>query len=161
MNERLRSEVRLSKTHIFNAKHKTKIGTWNVRTLYQDGRLEQLLREMKKYNLDILGISEMRWTGQGKITSEDTTILYAGKEDHHSSGVGILLNKEAAQALEGWKPVNDRIIMARLQSRHAKRHNRQQIEMTHGQCIALSENLQGLHHAMQAYLLRTKMASDY
>lgn len=60
---------------IFNAKSYTRVGTWNIRTLYQSGRLEQVLREMRTYHLDILGVSELRWTGQGRFDSEGTTVL--------------------------------------------------------------------------------------
>jgi len=75
---------------------------------------------MKDYKLDVLGLSEMRWTVQGRLTSEDITIIYSGREEHHYQGVGILLNKEASRAVIGWKPVNERIITAILRARHAK-----------------------------------------
>ena len=70
--------------------------------------------------MDILGISEMRWTRNGKICNEDKTIIYSGHEDQHIRGVGMILSKAASQALIGWKPVNERIIMARFQSKHTK-----------------------------------------
>ncbi|XP_017334791.3 craniofacial development protein 2-like [Ictalurus punctatus] len=97
-----------------------RIGTWNVRTLYQCGRLEQLLHEFDNYRLDILGVSEMRWTGNGKMTSDGKIVLYSGAKEHHVHGVGMVLSKTAAQALVGWKPISDRILTARFQSRHAK-----------------------------------------
>jgi len=57
----------------------------------------------------------MRWTGSGRMTSDDRTVLYSGHEEHHVRGVGIVLNKKAASALIGRKPVSDRIITARFQ----------------------------------------------
>ncbi|KAJ8411253.1 hypothetical protein AAFF_G00172590 [Aldrovandia affinis] len=75
---------------------------------------------MRDYRLDILGISEMRWTGQGRLVIDGTTVLYSGKQDHHTHGVGLILFSCAAQALVGWRPVNERIITARLYTRHAK-----------------------------------------
>ena len=98
----------------------TKIATWNVRTLYQTGKLAQVIKEFKNYNLDILGVTEMRWAGSGKIKKKDTTILYYGPEELHQKGIGIILNEEAEKALIGWKPVNDCIITARFQSRHTE-----------------------------------------
>ncbi|KAE9547476.1 hypothetical protein FO519_009312 [Halicephalobus sp. NKZ332] len=80
----------------------------------------QLLHEFDNYHLDILGISEMRWTGNGKITSDGKTILYSEHENLHTRRVGLILNKEASQALIGWKPVSERIITARLQARYLK-----------------------------------------
>ena len=46
-------------------REKLSIGTWNVQTLYQTGKLELLKHEMTRYKWDILGISEIHWTGQG------------------------------------------------------------------------------------------------
>ena len=59
-------------------------------------------------------------SGQGRFTSEQVNILYSGREEHHYQGVGIMLNIEATKALVGWKPVNERIITARLCTKHAK-----------------------------------------
>ena len=54
------------------------------------------------------------------MTSDDRTVLYSGHEEHHVCGVGIVLNKKAASALIGWKPVSDRIITAWFQSPQVK-----------------------------------------
>ena len=51
------------KSSILDAKHITKVGSWSVQTLYQSGKLAQVIREFKNYKLDILGLSEVRWTG--------------------------------------------------------------------------------------------------
>ena len=116
----IQQEARPLTTPIFNTKANTRVGTWNVRTLFQCGCMEQVLKTMKDYRLDILGVSEMRWTGQGRLMIDGATVLYSGKQDHHTHGVGIILSSSAAQALVGWKPVSDRIITARLYTRHAK-----------------------------------------
>ncbi|CAH1266795.1 Hypp3576 [Branchiostoma lanceolatum] len=115
-----RKEVRAPRCRILSAKSETKIGTWNVRTLYQTGKMAQLLREFEENQLNILGISEMRWTGSGKLYNEGKTVLYSGHEEQHRRGVGFVLDKEASRALIGWKPVNERIITARFESRHGK-----------------------------------------
>ena len=65
---------------IFSAKKITRVGTWNVRTLYQCGSMSQVLKGITNYSLQVLHISEMRWTGQGQFCSEGITILYSGKE---------------------------------------------------------------------------------
>ena len=64
-----RKEASGRKVEVLNAKLKTKIGFWNVRTMYDTGKLAQVTLEMKRYNIDILGISESRWTGSGRITT--------------------------------------------------------------------------------------------
>jgi hypothetical protein len=51
--------------------HSYKIGTWNVRTLNQGGKLENLKTEMQKNEVSVLGVSEVRWKGQGEIRSGD------------------------------------------------------------------------------------------
>lgn len=108
------------KSSILNAKSLTRIGTWNVRTLYQCGTLAQLIREFKMYKLSIIGISEMRWTGSGKVNSDGISLLYSGHPDQHVRGVGLMLDSEASRALIGWVAVSDRIISARFQTRFLK-----------------------------------------
>ena len=99
-----------------------KIGNWNVRTLYQTGNIAMVSREMTKRGIDIMGISETHWTGQGKTElSEGDTIIYSGRDDdNHRQGVGILMSKKASRALIDWTPVSERIIQARYHSQHIK-----------------------------------------
>ena len=54
------------------------IGTWNVRSMSQ-GKLEVVKQEMTRVNTDILGISELRWTGMGEFNSDDRFIYYCGQ----------------------------------------------------------------------------------
>ena len=54
-------EARRPKNYVLTAKTITNIGTWNAQTASQPGKIEQIIKESKKYNLDILGISEMGW----------------------------------------------------------------------------------------------------
>ena len=54
------------------------IGTWNVRSMNQ-GKLEVVKQEMTRVNIDILGISELRWTGMGEFNSDDHYIYYGGR----------------------------------------------------------------------------------
>ena len=52
---------------MLSVKTTKKIATWNVRTLYQTGKVVQVIKESENYNLAILGVTKMRWTGSGKI----------------------------------------------------------------------------------------------
>ena len=54
--------------------------SWNVRTLNQGGKLENLKTEMQKNDVSVLGVSEVRWKGQGEIRSGDYTVYYSGGE---------------------------------------------------------------------------------
>ena len=68
------------------------IATWNVRTMNQ-GKLEVVKQEMARVNVDILRISELRWTGMGEFNSDDHYIYYCGQESLRRNGVAIIINK--------------------------------------------------------------------
>ena len=69
------------------------IGNWNVRSMNQ-GKLEVVKQEMARVNVDILGISELKWTGMGKFNSDDHYIYYCGQESLRRNGVAIRVNKK-------------------------------------------------------------------
>jgi hypothetical protein len=58
--------------------HSYKIGTWNVRTFNQGGKLENLKKEMQKNAVSVLGVSDVRWKGQGEIRCGDYIVYYSG-----------------------------------------------------------------------------------
>ena len=68
------------------------IGTWNVRSMNQ-GKLEVVKQEMARVNVDILGISKLKWTGKGEFNSDDRYIYYCGQESLRRNGVAIMVNK--------------------------------------------------------------------
>ena len=77
---------------------------------------------MNKYNIQILGISESRWTGNGRTTTNSrNTIIYSGREDNnHREGVAIVMTSTAKKSLIEWEPINERLITARFNGRYAK-----------------------------------------
>ena len=88
--------------------------------LYQYGKLKQVVKGMIKQK--IFSLCEMRWTGCGKMKEDGKTIIYSGHSNDHTLGVRICLSSSVAKALVVWKPVNESIITARFQTRHAKAH---------------------------------------
>ena len=68
------------------------IGTWNIRSVNQ-GKLEVVKQEMARVNIDILGISELKWTGIDEFNSNDHYIYYSGQESLRRNGVPIIVNK--------------------------------------------------------------------
>ena len=68
------------------------IGTWNVRSMNQ-GKLEVVKQEMSRVNIDISGMSELKWTGMGEFNSDDHYIYYCGQESLRRNGVAIIVNK--------------------------------------------------------------------
>ncbi|KAA3669964.1 uncharacterized protein DEA37_0012425 [Paragonimus westermani] len=89
------------------------IGTWNVRTMNQ-GKLDVVKGEMSRMNIDILGISELKWTGMGHFKSDDFHIFYCGQENHRRNGVAIIVNKKLSNSVLGYNPKSDRMISIRL-----------------------------------------------
>ena len=77
---------------------------------------------MTSRNIDIMGISETHWTGQGKMQqTERETIIYSGRDDdNHKEGVGILMSRSASRTLMDWTPISERIIQARFYSQQTK-----------------------------------------
>ena len=67
-------------------------GTWNARSMNQ-GKLEVVKQEVTTVNIDILGISELRWTGMGEFNSDDHYIYYCGQESLRRNGVAIIVNR--------------------------------------------------------------------
>ena len=73
------------------------IGTWNVRSKNQV-KLEVVKQEMASVNIDVLGISELKWTGMGKFNSDDHHIYYRGQESLKRNGVALIVNKRVRNA---------------------------------------------------------------
>ncbi|CAG4984092.1 unnamed protein product [Colias eurytheme] len=93
-----------------------KIATWNVRSLYEDGKLENLVQEMNRMELDILGISDLRWYGSGTLKSGDATIYFSGSDDsrHHRCGVAVLLRTKMQSCVRNFLPLSDRVMLIQL-----------------------------------------------
>ena len=80
-----RSKVQCCKEQYF-------IGTWDVRSMNQ-GKLEVVKQEMARVNIDIVGISKLRWTGMCEFNSDDHYIYYWGQESLRRNAVAIIVNK--------------------------------------------------------------------
>ena len=85
------------------------IGTWKVRSMNQ-GKLEVVKQETARVNMDILGISQLKWTGMGEFNSDDHYIYYCGQESLRRNGVAIMVNKRVRNAVLGCNLKNDRMI---------------------------------------------------
>ena len=80
-----RSEVRCCKEQYC-------IGTWNVKSMNQN-KFEVVKQEVARVNIDILGMSELKWTGMGEFNSDDHYIYYCGQESLRRNEVAIIVNK--------------------------------------------------------------------
>ena len=72
---------------------------------------------MARVNVDILGISELKWTGMGEFNSDDHYIYYCGQESLRKNGVAIMVNKRVQNAVLGCNLKNDRMISVRFQGK--------------------------------------------
>ena len=68
------------------------MGIWNVRSMNQ-GKLDMVKQEMVRVNINILGISELKWTGMGEFNSDDHYIYYCGQKSLKRNGVALIVNK--------------------------------------------------------------------
>ena len=68
------------------------IGIWNVRSM-NEGKLEVVKQEIARQNINILGISELKWTRMGEFNSDDHYIYYCGQEPLRRNGVALIVNK--------------------------------------------------------------------
>ena len=92
------------------------IGTWNVMSMNQ-GKLEVVKQEMASVNVDILGISELKWTGMGEFNSDDHYIYYCGQESLRRNGVALIVNKRVRNAILGYTLKNHKMISVCFQGK--------------------------------------------
>ena len=115
----------------FSAFSKSSLNIWNFRFM-NHGKLEVVKQEMARVNIDILGISELKWTRIGEFNSDDHYIYYCGQESLRRKGVAIIVNKRVQNAILGCSLKNDRMISVHFQSK--------QFNITVIQVCALTSN---------------------
>ena len=81
------------------------------------GKLKIVIQEMARVNVDILGISKLKWTGMGEFNSDDHYIYYCGQESLRRNGVAIIVNKRVRNAVLGCSLKNDRMISVHFQGK--------------------------------------------
>ena len=96
------------------------------------GKLEVVKQEMARVKVDILGISELKWTGMGDFNLDDHYIYYCGQESLRRNGVAIMVNKRVRNAVLGCSLKNNRMISVRFQAK--------QFNITVIQVYALTSN---------------------
>ena len=81
------------------------------------GKLEVVKQEMARVNVNILAVSELKWTGMGEFNSDDHYIYDCGQESIRRNGVAITVNKRVQNAVLGCNLKNDRMISVRFQGK--------------------------------------------
>ena len=102
------------------------IGTWNVRTMLIEGKLDLLLEELKDNEINITGLSETRWKKvngkDGVFKKGEHTIVFSGTEKDGQSGVAVILDKKYAACMTSYNCVNDRIVTVKLNTKPTPTH---------------------------------------
>ena len=92
------------------------IRIWNLRFMNQ-GKSDVVQQEMAKVNIDILGISELKWTRMGEFNSDDHYIYYCGQESLGRNGVALVVNWRVQNTVLGYSLKKDRIILVHFQGK--------------------------------------------
>jgi len=100
-------------------RNKHRLGTWNIRSMLQLGKVQLLGEEMMRLGVDIYGLSEVRWDGQGHFTTVDGhTIVYSGRPTHGMSGVVVWTHsKKTAGVFVGYEPISDQVLVVQLNAK--------------------------------------------
>ena len=124
--------------------------------MYETGKTVQVAREMKRYKLGVLGLSETRWLQSRQLgLSSGEQLLYSGHMEEgapHTEGVALMLAPEAHSALIGWEPVNSRIITAKFTTK--KKDIRLNITQCYAPTSDAEEEKNGFYQQLQAVLDR-------
>ena len=99
-----------------NLRNKARIGTWNVRTLYQTGKLANVIQEMNRCGISALGIAETPWTGKGHFTTAaGELVIFSGNQDHRA-GVRVIRSKSVSNGMIACRAISHGVLYVRIRA---------------------------------------------
>jgi exonuclease III len=90
------------------------VGSWNLRTILQVGKMAQTADELLKYDLDITALQEIRWKGCGRNNKSRYILLYSGAEKQGEQGVGFIIKRSLENSILDFEPIKARICKVRI-----------------------------------------------
>ena len=84
------------------------VGSWNVRTMLQAGKMAEIADELLKYDLDITALQEIRWKGYGRIKKPRYTLLYSGAEKRGEQGAGFIIKRSLENSIIDFGPKQEK-----------------------------------------------------
>ncbi|XP_060533769.1 craniofacial development protein 2-like [Cylas formicarius] len=115
--ERVRRIPRFS-NDVLRINKEKRIGTWNVQSMYQAGKAANIVKEVKRLQIDILGCSETRRPDSGHCTIDEHHIYFSGNHTtRNRNGVAIILNKQTNEAVKGFIPISSRVALIKIKSK--------------------------------------------
>ena len=94
-----------------------KVGSWNVRTMLQAGKMTEIADEILKYDLDITALQEIRWKGYGRIMKPRYILLYTGTKKQGEQGVGFIIKRSMENSIIDFEPTNSRLCNVRMKGK--------------------------------------------
>lgn len=94
-----------------------RVATWNIRTMLQPGKMEEIANELLRYNVDVAALQEIRWREHGEIRKQHYSIYYSGPQKQGNSGTGFYVTKTIRNSIMAFEPVSDRICCLRLKGK--------------------------------------------
>ncbi|XP_055380697.1 craniofacial development protein 2-like [Condylostylus longicornis] len=94
-----------------------KISTWNILTMLQPGKMAEIAAQLLKYKINVAGLQEIRFSGQGEIKKKDFSLFYSGAKRPGQFGTGFFIDKNTRNSILEFEAVNDRICYMRLKGK--------------------------------------------